>query len=773
MRLSMKRQIFGGEEFVAHGSDVNCLKIGKKSSRVLVTGGEDHKVNMWAIGKPNAILSLSGHTSGVESVAFDAAEVLVVAGAASGTIKLWDLEEAKIVRTLTGHRSNCISVDFHPFGEFFASGSLDTNLKIWDIRRKGCIHTYKGHTRGVKCVKFSPDGRWIVSGGEDNVVKLWDLTAGKLIHDFKYHEAQIQCLDFHPHEFLLASGSADKTVKFYDLETFELIGSSGPETSGVRVMGFNPDGRTIVSATQENLKVLSWEPLRYHDAVDVGWSKIADLSIHEGKLLGCSFNQSCVGVWVVDLTRATPLQVSAASRTNSVVAGKAVSNITPAIDSHVKNPVKTSMPQPSESVLKEVRTGTGTKLKPDLDVTAVENAPNAPNRVSTPLPSKALTSSYVLTPRKGSITRVQSSDSVRQSSPMSGIASRPASGLSSFSENGHAPTPRQESTAESIRKSFEGNGKINGNVGAGDSFSPRVAVIRSSYIHPDTSSNKTFPTESDDDREEKVTKRHTPFSIKAESGIRGSISDDRVQQLKHCFDEVAAAQGDADFRRSRSFSAQRGRKERDIADVPITVHVGRGKPVALDTSQRNSMMDAMEKPAAASQDETDALDEVMQQHYTVSGTLQTRLAKLQMVRRLWFKNDLKAVIDATSKMADNSVLGDLLSILTERSDMITLEVCSLLLPLLNTLLHSNYDRHITTSLSMLSLLVKSFGPLIHNTLTASPSIGVDVQLEERHARCSECYKELQAIKQSIAPLMRKSGEISKTARDLNVALSDL
>jgi WD40 repeat protein len=44
------------EEFVAHSSNVNCLKIGRKTSRVLVTGGEDHKVNLWAIGKPNSIL---------------------------------------------------------------------------------------------------------------------------------------------------------------------------------------------------------------------------------------------------------------------------------------------------------------------------------------------------------------------------------------------------------------------------------------------------------------------------------------------------------------------------------------------------------------------------------------------------------------------------------------------------------------------------------------------------------------------------------------------
>uniref|UniRef100_A0A453DG44 Katanin p80 subunit C-terminal domain-containing protein n=1 Tax=Aegilops tauschii subsp. strangulata TaxID=200361 RepID=A0A453DG44_AEGTS len=210
------------------------------------------------------------------------------------------------VRTLTGHRSNCMSVDFHPFGEFFASGSLDTNLKIWDIRRKGCIHTYKGHTRGVNAIRFTPDGRWVVSGGEDSAVKIWDLTAGKLLHEFKSHEGQIQCIDFHPHEFLLATGSADKTVKFWDLETFELIGSTGPEMTGVRSMTFNPDGRSLLCGLHESLKVFSWEPIRCHDTVDVGWSRLSDLNVHEGKLLGCSSNQSCVGIWVVDLTRLEP-----------------------------------------------------------------------------------------------------------------------------------------------------------------------------------------------------------------------------------------------------------------------------------------------------------------------------------------------------------------------------------------------------------------------------------------------------------------------------------
>lgn len=38
------------EEFVGHQGSVNCVKIGRKSSGVLVTGGEDKKVNLWTIG---------------------------------------------------------------------------------------------------------------------------------------------------------------------------------------------------------------------------------------------------------------------------------------------------------------------------------------------------------------------------------------------------------------------------------------------------------------------------------------------------------------------------------------------------------------------------------------------------------------------------------------------------------------------------------------------------------------------------------------------------
>lgn len=209
------------EDFVAHSSNVNCLALGHKSGRVLVTGGDDKKVNLWAVGKQNCIMvrfllffyrainsfhssssplkcliqlspfigfqSLSGHTTPIECVRFGQTEDLVCAGSQTGALKIWDLEHAKLARTLTGHKAGIQCMDFHPYGELLASGSLDTAIRLWDIRRKGCIFTYKGHNRMVNSLKFSPDGQWIASAGEEGMVKV-------ILHGLHFYTIQLDVI---------------------------------------------------------------------------------------------------------------------------------------------------------------------------------------------------------------------------------------------------------------------------------------------------------------------------------------------------------------------------------------------------------------------------------------------------------------------------------------------------------------------------------------------------------------------------------------------------
>ncbi|XP_062570510.1 katanin p80 WD40 repeat-containing subunit B1-like isoform X4 [Saccostrea cucullata] len=304
--MSQTKRSWKLQEYVAHGNNVNCVALSRKSGRVIVTGGEDRKVNLWIVGKPNCLMSLCGHTTPVESVRFGHEEEMVVAGSMSGALKVWDLEQAKIMRTLTGHTSSIKSLDFHPYGDYCTSGSLDCNVKLWDIRKKGCIYTYRGHKNGVNCVRFSPDGKWIASAGEDSVVKIWDITAGKILTDLTYHQGPVNIVEFHPNELLLASGSSDKTVKFWDLENFNMVSTTDGDSTPIRNILFHPDGTCLFSGTKDLLKVYSWEPSKCYDSIPVNWGEVADMALGQNQLIGASFSQTNVSTFVVDLKRVQP-----------------------------------------------------------------------------------------------------------------------------------------------------------------------------------------------------------------------------------------------------------------------------------------------------------------------------------------------------------------------------------------------------------------------------------------------------------------------------------
>ena len=80
----MPRKVRALQPFVAHGSGVNCLHVGPKSSGVLVTGGADRLVNVWRVGKPTAIMTLAGHNTPITSVRFNNTEESVNAGSQGG-----------------------------------------------------------------------------------------------------------------------------------------------------------------------------------------------------------------------------------------------------------------------------------------------------------------------------------------------------------------------------------------------------------------------------------------------------------------------------------------------------------------------------------------------------------------------------------------------------------------------------------------------------------------------------------------------------------------
>ncbi|KAJ7968490.1 Katanin p80 WD40 repeat-containing subunit B1-like [Quillaja saponaria] len=984
------------QEFVAHSSSVNCLKIGKKACRLFITGGDDHNVNLWTIGKPTSVMSLCGHTSPVECVAFDSAEVLVLAGASTGMIKLWDLEEAKIVRTLTGHRSNCTSVEFHPFGEFFASGSTDTYLKVWDIRKKGCIHTYKGHSQGVSSIKFTPDGRWVVSGGFDNVVKVWDLTAGKLLHDFKFHEGHIRSLDFHPLEFLLATGSADGTVKFWDLETFELIGSARREAAGVRSIAFHPDGGALFAGLDDSLKVFSWEPVICHDAVDMGWTTLGDLCIHEGKLLGCSYYQNSVGVWAADISLIEPygagleLKKDEGTEQNFDLQGsqqeKAEIGVRSAFGSRCRPPdddakeiktiyVDSSGGKPvaskrSESLLNSPKTEHPVPSKEFFDLHTQKKNPaigvDANSNQLALRKSFAVASVVPLDVSDGKDSAKTGNETITFSRTKPGMllrpshTRRPSSGkydLEKSSVDGKTGSfgniagnldgevdvdiqirPRSEDGAKkscedkhTIMKSVTNklekslSPQTHSNQEKCDKPPPRierigsvkyvngVAVVRGRTRSLVERFERRETIETDEDQSSMITPtmipetNDSPISLKSkpqtsgrhsncgkEPPILGSVSNSAKEpQMSErdsnsakepqisVIDSYSAKEPRISGRDSNSakepqvsgrdsytakeprisgrdsnsakepqisgrdsYSAKEpqisGRDSNSAKGPQISVRVSNSAKVA-QTSRRDSNyakephisvrvsnsakvpqisgrdsnsakepqisvrisnspkepqisgrdLNSAKEPQISGRDSNSAKEPQISVRVSNSAkvpqifgrdsnsarepqfsgsTLRSRLTKLQVVRHFWYRNDIKGAISALRKLPDHSVQADVISVLVEKMQILSLDLFSCLLPVLTGLLDSKIERHINVSLEMLLKLIAVFGPVINSTISAPPAVGVDLHAEKRLECCNLCFIQMQKIQKILPLLIRRGGLLAKCAQELNLVL---
>uniref|UniRef100_A0A673JIP5 Katanin p80 WD40 repeat-containing subunit B1 n=1 Tax=Sinocyclocheilus rhinocerous TaxID=307959 RepID=A0A673JIP5_9TELE len=597
------------QEIVAHSSNVSSLVLGKASGRLLATGGEDCRVNIWAVSKPNCIMSLTGHTSPVECIQFNSSEERVVAGSQSGSLRLWDLEAAKILRTLMGHKASVCSLDFHPMGEYLASGSVDSNIKLWDVRRKGCVFRYKGHTQAVRCLAFSPDGKWLASASDDSTVKLWDLIAGKMITEFTSHTSAVNVVQFHPNEYLLASGSADRTVKLWDLEKFNMIGSSECETGVVRSILFNPDGSCLYSGSENTLRVYGWEPDRCFDVVHVGWGKVSDLAISNNQMIAVSYSQNNVSWYVVDLNRV--------KKSGSVIQGLIQDKPIPAPTSALGSTLRRNYERPTTSCTGQERSPSSEDEKEDKESSA---------EITNPEDYKEI-------------------------------------------------------------------------------FQPRSAISR------------TPP------------KRTEPFAA----------------PLEHSFSESVL--------------------EKPVAVVTTSVtSPSRPVPIGLNAGDFLSVTSVM--------GDEEALAQIRKGHDTMCVMLTSRYKNLDTVRSVWASGDVKTSLDSAVSMNDLSIVVDVLNIINLKPSLWKLDLCTSILTQIEELLQSKYESYVQTGCISLKLILKRFWPLISDTLTAPPSVGVDITREER-LKCKACYKQLKNLSNVVKNRAEQVGRHGSTFKELQLLMAPL
>nr|CAD7446953.1 unnamed protein product [Timema bartmani] len=739
------------QDFVAHGSNVNCLALGHKSGRVLVTGGDDKKVNLWAVGKHNCIMSLSGHITPVECVKFGHSEEHVCAGSQAGALKIWDLEAAKIVRTLTGHKASIRSIDFHPYGDFLTSGSLDTSIRLWDIRRKGCIFTYKGHKQTVNSLKFSPDGQWIASGGEEGIVKLWDLRAGRMLKEFPEHSGPVTAVEFHPNEFLLASSSADRSINFWDLENFHLVSSTEKDSGAIRqdsaigsgsqasrgvlsfdrCIYFSQGGECLFTGSQDVLRVYGWEPARLYDIVPVGWGRIQDIATAQNQLIGASFHMTNVLLCVVDLKRVQPFGgvplVSQNSPPSPFSHGQSIrksfSRDKPFNVAKAKLDVKT--------IEESDRSGTD----PEDDLHSVADIPNVkdyqeifqPNRSHPTVPQ-------ILQPPQSEADNIQESQSSRPYQEP--VAVRPAPAPSPPQPVVHLEplvVPSKAALASRSRQVTRQSGLCKEAPARAfpepDSLPLKSSGIRHSpsepalyrpnashkrshslsrnNVDPATKSQTPAPTPTPSYGKPAAEKSQTPASTLRPAADKSQVSapvstpsygrpavdkpavPSRVPTARTVTVTVPTSPVRQDY---PIILSKDGDKDVDNDEEFVPMASDRPSGLALeDFLPRSYNRTFGYQQTFPDMSEVEVLSSIMRGHESMMAVMSNRQRSLQIIYSLWHNKDLKAAVNSAVAMNDPSVVVDFLGIICLRPSVWNLDLCVALLPPIYDLIQSKYE----------------------------------------------------------------------------------
>ncbi|CAL5388078.1 unnamed protein product [Camellia sinensis] len=120
----------------------------------------------------------------------------------------------------------------------------------------------------------------------------------------------------------------------------------------------------------------------------------------------------------------------------------------------------------------------------------------------------------------------------------------------------------------------------------------------------------------------------------------------------------------------RGLKGKRGRLNSDEVQAPDTTPQIIPE-MAKISPMLNGHLQITERELTSANDGNVAED-LMQNHDVFLSTLRSHLTKLQVVRHFWERNNIKGAIDATRKLPDHSVQADLISILVEKIEILTL-----------------------------------------------------------------------------------------------------
>lgn len=171
--------------------------------------------------------------------------------AVAGKIGLWlyDTSSYKVIDMipLESTEFNCLA--YSADGNFFAAGDRQGTIHLVN-KETGNKTEINAHTSWVNGLSFNPEGTILASAGRDYIIQLWDVNTGEHVKTLIKTNSELQCITFSPDGETLASGELG-VIRLFDINSGNQKTINTP-TGWVDDLSYNPDGKSLVSITDDN-----------------------------------------------------------------------------------------------------------------------------------------------------------------------------------------------------------------------------------------------------------------------------------------------------------------------------------------------------------------------------------------------------------------------------------------------------------------------------------------------------------------------------------------
>lgn len=216
----------------------------------LATSFTDHPVaSIWEVATGQELLSLRGHTAGINAIAVSPDGTRLATAGADNTARVWDTTSGEAVLTLAGHTGAVLSVAFSPDGKRLLTGSNDAMVRVWDAATGASLLSVA--TTEPALAYFSPDGTHIATVARDFTARLWDAATGQPGLTLSTSSGQIADLAFSPDGAWLATAGYDRTARIWQVSTGQELLVLYGHTNLVQRVAFSPDGRHLATASDD------------------------------------------------------------------------------------------------------------------------------------------------------------------------------------------------------------------------------------------------------------------------------------------------------------------------------------------------------------------------------------------------------------------------------------------------------------------------------------------------------------------------------------------